>query len=85
MMKFINKNTILLEKELNELDLFVLVFVNILKKHTKYLIISGYVSLLFGRTRTTEDVDIFIEEISKEKFTKLYIDLRQNYWCLNAE
>ncbi len=84
-MKFINKNTILLEKELNELDLFVLVFVNILKKHTKYLIISGYVSLLFGRTRTTEDVDIFIEEISKEKFTKLYIDLRQNYWCLNAE
>jgi hypothetical protein len=84
-MKFIDKNTLLLEKELNELDLFVLVFVNILEKHTRYLIISGYVSLLFGRTRTTEDVDIFIEEVSKEKFIQIYKALRQNYWCLNAE
>lgn len=85
MMKFIDKNTIFLEKQLNPLDLFVLEFLSILEKHTKYLLISGYVSLLFGRSRTTEDIDIFIETISKEKFATLYTDLQQKYWCLNAE
>ena len=85
-MKFINKNTIKLDKEINELDKFVLKFVKILEKHAEYVIVSGYVSILFGRTRTTEDVDIFIEGLSKEKFTALYGDLKKrDYWCLNAE
>lgn len=84
-MRFIDENTIELEKELNALDIFVLEFIKILEKHTNYVIISGYVAILFGRTRATEDVDIFIEEIAKEKFTKLYQDLLQDYWCLNAE
>ena len=85
-MKFINKNTIKLDKEINELDKFVIRFIKILEKHAEYVIVSGYVSILFGRTRTTEDVDIFIEELSKEKFTALYGDLKKRgYWCLNAE
>lgn len=85
-MKFVNKNTIKLDKEINELDKFVLKFVKILEKYADYVIVSGYVSILFGRTRTTEDVDIFIEELSGEKLNALYGALKKHgYWCLNAE
>jgi|SRR3989338_2184575 len=85
-MKFAGKNTIRLDKEINELDKFVIRFVRILEKRTGYVIVSGYISILFGRTRTTEDIDIFIEGLSKEKFNVLYRDLKKHgYWCLNAE
>ena len=77
-MKFINKNTIKLDKEVNELDKFVIRFVKILEKHVNYVIVRGYISILFGRTRTTEDVDIFIEELSNEKFTALYGDFKEH-------
>ena len=56
-MKILNDKTIKLDRELNELDLFVLDFVKVLEKHARYVLISGYVALLFGRSRTTEDVD----------------------------
>lgn len=85
-MKFIDKKTIQLDKTLNELDLFVLAFVSILESHTSYVIISGYVSILFGRARATEDIDIFIPELDEERFTILYSDLiKGGYWCLNTE
>lgn len=84
-MKFLNKNTIKLDKELNELDRFVLNFVKLLRKHTDYVIISGYVSLLFGRARGTEDIDMFIENIPKENFINLYQELKRKYWCLNTD
>ena len=84
-MKFIDKNTLKLDKILNELDKFVLRFIKVLGKHCNYVIVSGYVSILLGRARATEDVDIFIEKLSKEEFLKLYNDLKKDYWCLNAE
>jgi len=85
-MKFIDERTIKLDKPLNVLDQLVLKFVKILEKYVDYVIISGYVSLLFGRTRGTEDVDFFIKEIDLETLTKLYQDLKKNgFWCLNAE
>ena len=61
--KFI-KNTIKLDKIINELDKFVFKFIKILKKHTDYVIVSGYVAILLGRSRTTEDIDVFIKEIN---------------------
>jgi len=85
-MKFIDKNKIFLDKPLNDLDKLVLRFVKIIEKHIDYVIISGYVSLLFGRSRSTEDVDLFIKVINKENFVKLFEDLKINgFWCLNAE
>ena len=84
-MEFRNKNTIKLNKIINELDKFVLDFTRILEKYANYVIISGYISILFGRARSTEDIDVFIEKIDKEKFYLLYSDLKKNdYWCLNA-
>ena len=84
-MKFTDKNTIKLDKELNELDKFVIDFVKILEKYIDYILISGYVSILFGRSRSTEDVDIFIKKMDKDKFLRLCKELEKNYWCLNSE
>lgn len=85
-MKFINEHKIKLEKPLNDLDRFVLSFLKILEKYTNYVIISGYIAILLGRSRGTEDVDLFIKPITKEQFFQLYDDLRSNgFWCLNAE
>ena len=85
-MKFLTDHRIKLEKPLNDLDRFVISFLRILEKHTNYVIISGYIAILFGRSRSTEDVDVFIKPITKEKFIHLYDDLRKSgFWCLNAE
>ena len=85
-MEFIDQKTIKLDKPLNELDRFVLKFIEIIEKYTDYVIISGYVSILLGRSRGTEDVDMFIKPLDKEKFTKFYHELKENgFWCLNAE
>ena len=50
-------NKIKLEKELNDLDQFVIDFTSVLnKEHIIYVIVSGYVSILFGRNRASEDL-----------------------------
>lgn len=80
------KREIKLGRELSKLDKFVLDFVKVLKKHVDYVIVSGYVSILFGRSRATEDIDVFIKKISLEQFSKLYKELQEKkFWCLNAE
>jgi len=85
-MEWIDERKIKLRKPLNELDKFVLRFVKILEKYTGYVIISGYVSILLGRSRGTEDVDMFVKEIDKEKFIQFYRELKEKgFWCLNAE
>ena len=82
----LNKKEIKSDKILSELDKFVFSFIKILEKYTDYVIISGYVSILLGRTRVTEDVDIFIKELSFEKFSQFYDELKQKgFWCINAE
>ena len=43
-------------KIMTALDEFVLDFLKILEKYTDYVIVSGYVVVLFGRARGTEDV-----------------------------
>ncbi len=84
-MEFINNKTIKLDKELNELDKFVVTFTKILDRNSiKYVIISGYVAILFGRSRATEDIDIIVSKISKEKFTSLINDLKDKFWCINC-
>lgn len=75
------------DKELSDLDKLVLEFVNILDDaNVRYVIISGYVAILLGRSRTTEDVDIFIDKIDLEVFGKLARQfLKNNYWYVDAE
>jgi len=80
------KKEIICNKELNNLDKFALDFLQIVGKHVDYVVVAGYVSILLGRTRITEDIDVFIKKISKEKFIELYKELlEKDFWCLNAE
>lgn len=76
---------IIFDRELSLLDSFVLDFTEHLQTNNiKYVIISGYVAILFGRSRMSEDVDIFIEHISFEKFLKFWSGIEQSYECLNT-
>lgn len=85
-MEFVDAKTMKLDKTLSDLDRFVLKFTKVLERHADYVIVSGYVSILFGRSRSTEDIDVFIKELDKHKFDALYSDLRRaGYWCLNGE
>jgi len=83
-MKIVLKNNeISFSKELSFLDNFVIDFVELLaKQKIEYVIISGYVAILFGRSRMSEDIDLFIEHISYEKFMNLWSELEQTYECL---
>jgi len=84
-MRFIN-NKIVIERELSELDRFTIDFVDIIKKHTDYVIVSGYVAILLGRARASEDVDIIIPERSIEEFRKLNkAIIERGFYCLNTD
>lgn len=80
-----DKKEIVLNRELSELDKFVLDFLRILEKHFSYVIVSGYVSILLGRSRATEDVDLLIPNIDKLSFKNLWEDIHKNkFECLNT-
>ncbi len=80
------KNRIVFDKDLNPLDEFVLDFVKILDTlNVRYVLISGYVAILFGRNRASEDVDIFIEKIDFSKFSELWKRLSLRFVCINTE
>jgi hypothetical protein len=80
------ENIYLKNKVVSKLDLFEVDFINILKKYMDYVIVSGYVSILFGRSRGTEDIDLLINKIDMDTFLKFHNELiEKNYWFLNAE
>lgn len=70
----------------NILDRFCLDFCKIAGKHAKYVVVSGFVAISTGRPRGTEDIDIIIEKLSKEKFTRLHNDLIKNgFVCMQSD
>lgn len=76
---------IVFEKELNELDKLAIDFSTILNKAAiKYVIVSGYVSIMFGRNRASEDIDLIIEKINIDKFRELWNNLMETFECLNT-
>ncbi|MFH1064958.1 MAG: hypothetical protein V1734_00430 [Nanoarchaeota archaeon] len=84
-MKFNNGNIIEIDRELSELDKFAIDFVKVLRNHTKYVIISGYVSILLGRARASEDIDVIIPKMSQSCFLQLFKDIKANgFYCLNS-
>jgi len=78
----LSKKEIILEKRLNDLDRFVLGFCGLLGN---YVVVSGYVSILFGRSRATEDVDLLIPKIKKLEFKELWKRIYSSgFECLNT-
>ena len=82
----LKNGVLIIQRDLTELDLFVKDFLEVLKKHSDYLIVSGFVSISTGRTRATEDVDILVPILDKKKFGKLFNELKQKeYWCYQGD
>ena len=49
------------------------------------MIISGYIAILFGRSRHTENVGLFVEEMPFEKFMQFWQALdKAGFECLNT-
>lgn len=75
----------ILEKKEGYLDTFTWRFIEELDKiNIPYVLISGYVAIVFGRNRSSEDIDILIPKIKKEEFNKLWEQLQKKYYCLNT-
>ncbi len=82
----ISKNKIELDKKLNELDCFVLEFTSLLNKsNIEYAIVSGYVSILFGRNRASEDVDLIVKKYNFKKFDALWDKINDKFECVNSQ
>lgn len=80
------KREIYSDKVINELDKFVIDFVDILEKlKIDYVIVSGYVSIVLGRSRATEDVDLLIIPIDFLEFKNLFDYLyASGFECMNT-
>lgn len=79
------KTRIVFKKEFSSLDKFVIDFTSVLNKlGAEYVLVSGYVAILFGRSRSSEDVDIFIGKLDFTKFKRLWNGLYDDFECLNT-
>ncbi len=84
-LEFEDRKRIRFTRELSELDRFVFEFVRVLESlEIRYVVVSGYITILFGRTRTTEDIDVLSEKLTFDKFNTLWVMLSENYECLNT-
>lgn len=84
-MEFIGDKKIRLDRVITALDSFVLDAVGLISEYTDYVVVSGYVAILFGRTRTTEDVDVIIPGMAEPAFRKFFKELETaGYWSINA-
>jgi hypothetical protein len=82
----LDKDVIVISRDLTDLDLFVKKFIDVLKKHADYLIVSGYVSISTGRIRGTEDIDVLVPVLNKDVFKNLFYDLEKNgFWCYQGD
>ncbi|MCK5023384.1 MAG: hypothetical protein KAS04_04380 [Candidatus Aenigmarchaeota archaeon] len=73
-------------KDRTILDKFAEDFVNVVQKHTKYIIVSGFVVIAHGRSRGTEDIDMIIERIDKNIFTKIHHELETaGFECIQSK
>lgn len=68
----LRNGTLIVEREPNRLDELALSFSDLLDQFDiEHVYIAGYVSILAGRARSTEDVDVLIERIDEETAGKL--------------
>ena len=79
----ISGRRITFSKILNELDKLALEFTGILARNrVRYAVVSGYVAILFGRNRSSEDVDIICEKVGYERFSRLWREVNRRMECV---
>lgn len=71
-----------LHRERSTLDEDVVEFAAVLDDHgVEYVVVSGYVAILTGRARSTEDVDVVLEPLDREAAERLANGFRAaGYW-----
>ena len=70
----------------NVLDSFCIDFCDIIQRHCKYVVVSGFVAISSGRTRATEDIDMIIERLDQASFNKLHADLlKAGFVCMQSD
>ena len=68
------------------LDEFLEDFAKIVEKHAKYAVVGGFVAIAHGRSRGTEDIDMIIEKLPKERFIALHNELiMARFECMQSE
>jgi len=68
------------------LDKFVEEFCGIVERYVKYIICSGFVAIVHGRTRGTEDIDMIIEKMSKKNFLEMHEQLtKKGFVCIQSD
>lgn len=71
--------------ERNILDDFCAEFCEIVEKHCKYIIVSGFLAISSGRTRATEDIDMIIERLDYERFKGMHDELvEKGFVCMQS-
>jgi hypothetical protein len=75
-------NRLTLSRKLSELDRDVIGFTSVLDDEgIDYVIVSGYVAILTGRSRSTEDIDTVLEPLSEAELDRLADRLdEEGYW-----
>jgi len=78
----LREGTLVVGRERNQLDELALSFSSILEGFgIEHVYIAGYVSILAGRARSTEDVDVLIERSENEIIDKLVSTLdEEGFW-----
>lgn len=78
----LRNGTLVVNREPNQLDELAIRFSTILDRFDiDHVYIAGYVSILAGRARSTEDVDVLIEEIDEETADGLAAALKEeDFW-----
>ena len=67
------------------LDKFAEDFCGIVEQFCKYIIVSGFVAIAHGRSRGTDDIDMIIEKLSREKFILLHEELiKAGFDCIQS-
>lgn len=78
----LRSGTLVVEREPNRLDELAIEFSTLLGQFDiDHVYIAGYVSILAGRARSTEDVDVLIRETDEETIEEFVETLdREGYW-----
>jgi hypothetical protein len=71
--------TLLVDREPNELDELAILFSRLLDEvGISHVFISGYVAILTGRARATEDIDVLLARTTSDKVDRLVTRLEDN-------
>jgi hypothetical protein len=82
----VRDKTIIIERELTELDKFLRDFLEVMKKHLDYLVVSGFVSISTGRIRGTEDIDVLFMISEKKIFDNFFKEVKKKkFWCYQTD